>query len=73
MYAMTRTVTDDDLNTESFFILFAANLYFTNVLLGMMDFKSISFFYFETRVTYFSCHFITVSLLSDVKKLSIFV
>ncbi len=54
MHAMTRSVTDDNLDTEPFFILFAANLYFTVVLLGMMDFKSISLLYFETRVTYFS-------------------
>ena len=73
MYALTRTVTDGNLDTEPFFILFAANLYFTSVSLGMMDFKVISFFYFETSVTFFSCHFITVSLLSDVKKSSIFV
>jgi hypothetical protein len=73
MYALTRTVTDGNLDTEHFFILFAANLYFTIVSLGMMDFKSISFLFFETCVTYFSCHFITVSLLSDFKKSSIFV
>ncbi len=48
MHAMTRSVTDDNLDTEPFFILFAANLYFTIVSLGMMDFKSISFLYFET-------------------------
>ncbi len=53
MYAMTRSVTDDNLDTEPFFILFAANLYFTIVLLGMMDFKSISLLYFGTLVTIF--------------------
>jgi hypothetical protein len=47
MYALTRTVTGGDPDIEPFFILFAANLYFTSVSLGMMDFKSISFFYFE--------------------------
>ncbi len=73
MYAITRDVTGDNLDTEPFFIVFAANLYFTIVFLCMMDFKSISLLYFETRVTYFSCHFITVSLLSDVKKSSILV